>query len=57
MEQKIKWDNCKIIKKSKLTFIQKLLIKLKIIKDPRYNGKKMNAFLVDEIGHWQFKNR
>lgn len=32
--------------------IQRLLVRLKIIKDKRYNGKKINHYLLDEAGHW-----
>ena len=53
--ESIEWT--KSIKIYKLNFIQKLLIKFKIIKDPRYNGKKINIFLLDEAGHWDFKNK
>jgi len=53
--ESIEWT--KSIKIYKLNFIQKLLIKLKIIKDPRYNGKKINIYLLDEVGHWDFKNK
>ena len=48
MEQKIKWH--------KPNLIQRLLIKLKIIKDKRYNAKKINISLLDEAGHWQDPN-
>jgi hypothetical protein len=53
--ESIEWP--KSIKIYKLNFIQKILIKFKIIKDPRYNGKKWDASLWDEIGHWDFKNK
>jgi hypothetical protein len=49
--------NKKPVKIYKLNFIQKILIKFKIIKDPRYNGKKNNVFLIDEMGQWDFKNK
>lgn len=51
----ITWN--KPIKIYKLNFLQKLLIKFKIIKDPRYNGKKINVYLIDEMRQWDFKNK
>lgn len=54
-DKQIIWG--KSVKIYKLNFIQKILIKFKIIKDPRYNGKKYNVFLGDEIGQWNFKNK
>lgn len=37
----------------KPNLVQRILIKLKIIKDRRYNGNKFNFYLLDEIGSWQ----
>ncbi len=39
----------------KPSYIQKLLTRLKIIKDRRYNGNKKNRFIADEYGLWPFK--
>ena len=36
----------------KPNLLQRLLIWLKIIKDPRYNGSKVNHSLMDEAGSW-----
>ena len=47
----------KRIKYWKPNIIQRMLIKLGIIKDPRYNGKKKKKFLADELGVWNFKNK
>lgn len=54
LDTKIKWKAVKIWKPN---LIQKLLIKLRIIKDPRYNGEKKNMYLSDEAGMWQDPNR
>jgi len=48
MENKIKWH--------KPSLIKRLLIKLRIIKDKKYDGKKINTFLLDEAAHWQDPN-
>jgi len=45
METKIKWH--------KPNLIQRLLIKLKIIKAKRCYAKKTNIFLLDELAHCQ----
>lgn len=42
----------KPIKKWKPNLIQRLLIKLKIIKDRRYNMSKRDIYIVDEIGQF-----
>lgn len=49
LDSTIEWESIKIWK---LNLIQKLLIKLRIIKDPRYDGKKTNSHLLDEVGMW-----
>lgn len=54
LDTKIEWKSVKIWKPN---LIQKLLIKLKIIKDPRYDSKKINMYLSDEAGMWQDPNR
>lgn len=54
LDTKIEWKSAKIWKPN---IVQKLLIKLRIIKDPRYNGKKINSYLLDEAGMWQNPNR
>jgi len=54
LDNQIKWH--KPPKKWKPNLIQSLLIKLKIIKDKRYNGKKLDYYLLDEAGHWQDPN-
>ncbi len=54
LDTKIEWKYVKIWKPN---LIQKLLIKLRIIKDPRYNGKKINNYLLDEAVMWQDPNR
>jgi len=51
MEFQIKWH--KSPKKWKPNLIQRLLIKLKIIKDKRCHAKKVDIFLLDELAHWQ----
>ena len=40
----------------KPNLLQRILIRLKIIKDKRYNGKKVNPYLLDEAGQWQDPN-
>ena len=53
----VDWNEIKFtkpIKKWKPNLIQRLLIKLKIIKDKRYNSKKHNWHLMDEVGHFDF---
>jgi hypothetical protein len=42
----------KPIKIWKPSLIEKILIRLKIIKDRRYNGKKINYCLLDEAGQF-----
>ena len=54
LDTEIKWR--KPVKKWKPNLIQRLLIKLKIIKDKRYNRKKLNCYLLDEAGHLQDSN-
>lgn len=41
----------RIIKYWKPNLIQRMLIKLGVIKYPRYNGKKKKKFLADELGY------
>ena len=51
----VEWNEIKFkkpIKVWKPNLWQRLLIKLKIIKDKRYNGSKLNVHLMDEIGHY-----
>jgi hypothetical protein len=45
-------DFTKPIKIWKPSLIEKILIRLKIIKDRRYNGKKINNCLLDEAGRF-----
>jgi|TARA_R110001606_G_C15340335_1_gene646508 hypothetical protein len=40
-----------VLKAWKPNLWQKILYKLKIKRDPRYNGKKINCYQQDEIGH------
>lgn len=54
LDKKISWKKTKIWKPN---LIQLILIKLKIIKDPRFNGKKLNHYLLDEAGHWSRENK
>lgn len=54
LDTKIEWKSVKIWKPN---LIQKLLIKLRIIKDPRCNVKKINNYLLDEAVMWQDPNR
>lgn len=48
LDTEIKWHK----KKWKPNLIQKLLIKLKIIKDKRHNTKPLNWMELDEVGHF-----
>jgi hypothetical protein len=51
---KIEWKSIKIWKPN---LIQRILIKLKIIKDKRYDSGKVDRYLLDEAGHWQDPSR
>ncbi len=42
----------KQIKIWKPNLIQKFMYWTRIMKDPRYNGKKINYYLHDEAGQW-----
>jgi len=54
LDTKIEWKSVKIWKPN---LIQRILIKLKMIKDKRYDAGKVDSYLLDEAGHWQNPNR
>ena len=54
LDTKIEWKSVKIWKPN---LFQRILIKLKIIKDKRYDARKVDRYLLDEVGHWQDPSR
>lgn len=54
LDTKIEWKSVKIWKPN---LIQRILIKLNIIKDKRYDSRKVDRYFLDEIGHWQDPSR
>jgi hypothetical protein len=43
----------KKIKFWKPNLFQKLMYRIGLMKDPRYNGKKTNRYIHDEAGLWE----
>ena len=55
-EVEFKWDsNGKHLFVWRPSLLQRLLIWLRVIIDPRVNGSKVNYNLIDEVGHWPTK--